>query len=514
MTRSTVLLGWALLTPLLPAALIMLAPNQAGDLVLSALLNLPYPHGTVKFVLESSQGALLRVDRLAWGLPLTALLSVLVLALPRLRGLWLLAMGALALWLPFYSPIGLLLFLGLTGFAWMPERWILRLPRPLKALAWLPGSVLLFPRLLLAWGSRPALRRVSNLCTPFASLFLVLLWTWGDLLGNYDRVRSDMERWPQELLDPRITRLASSPPGVRADWHGVKILGEHAIVSCEQDPRLAAMSLREDRIVEQRLRPRWGLDFAGPITAEVDPLTGTVWTVDGGDSVLSLSWDGQRWATLSRTDLPIPISFATIERGDSELLITTVQAADRGPRRLFRLPLPGLVPVRVLALQQQGHPAPMPREAAWVPTIQRQVIAPDFGRWLYAVDLDSGEVHPWLEVPTLNGKMQWLQDEGLLLLALPNRVEAWLIDPVGPTIVRRIRTQPGVRAIAVDPDRSLMVSASVLTGQIWVQSLHTGEVLLRIGTVMPMVRELALSPELGIGVLTTWNEVYRFDYLP
>mgnify|MGYP000872338252 CR=1 FL=1 len=514
MGRAGLLLGWNLLFLLVPTLALALAPNWTGDKLARLLLRLPYPHGIVKWGLESSQGLLLRQDQLPWGLLGTGLLALLVLARPRAWVAGLAGVACLTLWTPHYSLLSSLGLLALVALGWMPEGWLQRLPSPLRALAWLPGALLLFPRLLLSRPSGPWARRLALGWTPIASGALFLLCSWADVLLNYERVRDDLERWPLELLDPRITRLATSPPGLRADWHGVRILGEHAIVSSETDPRLSAMSLRSERIVEYPLRPRWGVEFAGPLEAEVDPQTGTVWTVDGGDSLLSLRWDGERWTPLARAELPVTVSYASLGRAGDQLLLTTIQAIDRGPRRVLRIPIPSMAPIQALAIRRGEQRGPMPREATWVPPLDRQIIAPDFGSQLFTVDLQTGEAEPWLDVPSLNGKMVWLEQEQRLLLALPNRVEAWLVDPLDPRRREAIPTQPGVRALAVDSERGLLVTASVLTGQIWVQSLADGEVLLRMGTVMPMVREMALSPELGIGVLTTWHDVYRFDYLP
>ena len=66
--------------------------------------------------------------------------------------------------------------------------------------------------------------------------------------------------------------------------------------------------------------------------------------------------------------------------------------------------------------------------------------------------------------------------------------------------------------MAVDAGRVLLVTASVLTGHIWVQYLRSGALVDRLGTVMPMAREMALSPTRGEGVLTTWAAVYQFPY--
>ena len=51
---------WVGLRILLPLAFLLLAPSLLGDLLARVLLALPYPHGVVKWGLESSQGLLLR----------------------------------------------------------------------------------------------------------------------------------------------------------------------------------------------------------------------------------------------------------------------------------------------------------------------------------------------------------------------------------------------------------------------------------------------------------------------
>ena len=114
----------------------------------------------------------------------------------------------------------------------------------------------------------------------------------------------------------------------------------------------------------------------------------------------------------------------------------------------------------------------------------------------------------------MNGKMIWLPKSKHLMLALPNRFEVWRVDPISAQVIQKIPTQPGVRTLAVDEDRGVLITVSVLTGQIWIQSLEDGTRLKSLGTVMPMVRQLKLDENRGVGVLTTWIDIYRFSYLP
>ena len=79
--------------------------------------------------------------------------------------------------------------------------------------------------------------------------------------------------------------------------------------------------------------------------------------------------------------------------------------------------------------------------------------------------------------------MIWLPTLQEIAIALPNRFEMWFIDPKAPQKYQKVPTQPGVRAVAIDEERKLMITASVLTGSLWVQDLDSGKVLKRAGTV-------------------------------
>lgn len=515
MSSPKIFFIWTLLWLVTPVISLVLFPNVMGDILANALLLLPYPHGTMKWILEGSQGLILHQRPLLYLLFMTMVLSLVV---PFLKRHWWVGIGiffGLGLFAPHYSILGQVFCLCLLTLLWAPTNYLEGYSlRVKKILVWVPILALLFPKQIFESLGQKNHPRITRFILTVMSMVVVLFCFWVDRVSHYDAVRKDLESWPTEMLDERIQQLAISPPGVRADWHGLRIIGDTAIVSCERNPRVSAMSLVDGEIRDFKLKPRWGADFAGPLEAEVNPLTGHVWTVDGGDTLLELKWNEGEWTELRRQALPVSLSFSYITKRQDELLLTTVQASQHGPRRVLKVPLPELTPIRNIRLHNGSIPAPMPREALWVPTINRLVIAPDFGTQLFEVDLSTGQTSPWLDVPTLNGKMIWDSRSERIVLAVPNRFEIWVIDPKGPTIERRLPSQLGVRALAMDTERGLIVSASVLTGQIWVQDILTGRVHLKLGTVYPMVRELALSESLGVGVLTTWNAVYRFDYLP
>ncbi len=413
-----------------------------------------------------------------------------------------------------------------------------------------PGSSLLFPGLVAAaLGSlrRPLLHRGLM---ALAGGLLGFLALWTDCLAHYDAVRAGMERWPDRLLDSRIRVLAHSQPGVRADWHGVEIVGSTAIVVAETTTRLIAYDLdgkNEPAVFD--LADRWGPDSSAPLDSETDPVSGLTWVIEGGHSLLELRFDGRGWRRLRAVQLPSEFSYAYLTRdGDRSLMAVAVQTAGPTPRKVLMAKLPELHPIRDIVLSAAdyqpgagpvahvappGGPSaavpldgqqlvdgdpnllwglPMPREMAWIPTLQRLVLSPDFGSQLWLADLGSGKAVPWISTPTLDGKMRWSAALDRLVVALPNRLELWVIDPHTGALDWRIPTQPGVRSLAIDDENGLVVTASVLTGQIWVQDIRTGELHRRMGTVMPMVRELALSPERGEGVLSTWVATYAFRY--
>ena len=146
--------------------------------------------------------------------------------------------------------------------------------------------------------------------------------------------------------------------------------------------------------------------------------------------------------------------------------------------------------------------------------MNKLVLAPDFGKELYLFDLRTGKAESFIEAPTMDGKMRWvavLEPALSLHCQTAWRSGRWI--PETREVDWVIPTQPGVRSMAIDADRNIIVSASVLTGQIWVQDLKTGKIFDQFATVMPMVRELALEETSGQAILTTWAAVYQFPYL-
>jgi hypothetical protein len=500
---------WVGVRLLLPAALLCLAPGWVGSWAGAALTELPYPHGVVKQVLESSQGLLLRGPSLGWIMLSTAAIA-LCLVMLRGRRWWMVLLGGAGLMglAPHFSTWTVLIWALLVGLlSWRPDP----VPRWVRAWACVPGSALLSPGLV---AQAMGLHRWAHAAVVLVGgLVAGAAWQWADCMLSYPEVRAQMEAWPEDRLDPRIRVLAQSAPGVRAEWHGVQIVGSDAIVMGETLTQLYALPLDERPSRILKLGARWGPDRAAPLNAVTDPDTGRTWYIDGGAMLHEAVLGPAGWSRLRQVPLPRRMRYAYLKRTAADaLIIASVQTAGDSPRTVLTGSLPELEDLRAVELGAADGPIPMPREVAWVDSIGKLVLSPDFGRRLWLADLETGLSEPWIQTPTLDGKMRYAPGMDRLVLALPNRPELWLIDPHSGAITQRIPTQLGNRALAIDERRGLVVVASVLTGQILVHEIETGATLDRLGTVMPMVRELALSEERGEAVLTTWVATYAFPY--
>ncbi|MCB9745613.1 MAG: hypothetical protein H6741_21585 [Alphaproteobacteria bacterium] len=512
--------AWVLLRLPLLALLALAFAAPVGDALAHLLITSGYPHGAAKFLVESWQILLFRQREL---LPVLLAGGGAAAGLSLLSGRrWaagaalVIGLGALAL--PWHHAFALLLGLALILLAGAPRVELQALPRPARLLAWLPGSELLLPS-VVSGAIGLAGRRAHLALVGLGGAALAGLWLMGDSGLAYAHFRTAMAQWPAELTDPRVVILDRMPEWGRADFHGVDIVGDHALVVAEDRTELKAYPLDATGpsadVPTVRLATRWdGFIRAATLDSETDPETGLTWVLDGPDEVQELRWTGEAWEKVHRERFPFHLQY-TYTRYDPDngrLILAGVQAQERAPRLLAMVGVPGLTWSTITELRTPLGPMPVPREVEWIPSLQRLIVAPDFGRRLYQVDVDTGEATPWLEVPTLDGKMRWVPELQRLLLAIPNRPELWVIDPVKGEVERRVPTQPGVRSVALDVDRGLLLTTSVLTGAVLVQDFETGAVVDVFRTVMPMVRELKLHTGRGEAVLSTWTVLYKIPY--
>jgi len=504
--------AWVALRCVGPLFAVVLRPSLPGELLAGLLGSADYAHGLVKWGLSAWMVVLWRAPAALAAVALLLLGSGLAVALgerPRrvvLAGL-LVALVLLPLdpWWPAFAP-----FLFLSAVNLLP----LRVP---AALAWVPGAELLLPRgVALALGAGPRLERVV---ATFGAPLLFLVWLAADALVVGDARREEVGQWPADRVDPRARLVEQAGPGIICEYHDVDLVGDRVVVVAEGSHRL--LSFPRDLDAPPLVRPLpapWGEIFGLVLDAESDPASGLTWFLDGPRRVSAARMDGTGWVDAGASPpLPRPEHHLYTrwlpER--SQLALIAVNATT-GPAdgSLLLLPTPALGPVIRRPLSLDGRPAPTLRDIEWLPPLGRFVVAPNWGDRLYLLDPDNGRLTPWVALPTMNGKMTWSAATGRLYVAQPNRFGVVVIDPARGEVVDTVPTQPGVRPVAVDAARGLLVTASVATGQVWVQRLADGAIVDRLGTFMPMVRELELDLERGHAWLSTWTALYVFPYAP
>lgn len=502
---------WVAVRGGVPLLLLLLRPAFVGDLLADFLESADYAHGLVKFGLEAWMVLLYRAPV---ALLTGALLTLAAAGLSVLdgRARWVgtgVVVGAVALaplepWWPAW--VG---FLGLLALDLAP----VRLP---AALAWVPGTEVLLPRVVAeALGASPRWVRVG---TVLGAPVLLGVWMLTDSAVVGDARRGEVGRWPASRVDPRATILEEAPEGVICEYHDVDVVGDRLVVVAEGSHRLLSFPLSLDAPpAVWPLPPTWWRIEGLVLDSESDPATGLTWFLDGPNRLSAVRWNGTAWAyDHSSPPLPHPEHHVyTRWFPDRQELVTVSVNASTGPAdgTVIRAPTPALGPVWQQRLELEGGGlAPTVRDIEWLPTLSRFAVAPNWGDRLYLLDPTTARMRPWVKVPTMNGKMSWSEETGRLYLGQPNRMSVAVIDPTAGVIERTIPTQPGVRPVAVDAGRNLLLTASVVTGQVWVQDLQTGEVLDRFGTFMPLVREIELDTRSARAFLSTWTALYALPY--
>jgi len=504
-----VLRAWVLLRLPLPVLLLVLVPGAAGALLAAILTNSDYGHSLAKNMLAPWFTMIYQAPVLPW-----VLLAALALAvvLPSLGArAWLgvvLAATGLGLLLVTGWPGGILLLAALLALNCWPT-----VPAAVGRLAWVPGTEFVFPG--------PVLRVVgvpTRVATGIAAAWLVGAWFVTDAVVTADVRAAAVGAWPASRLDPRIRVLARADPSARSEFQDIDVTPERVIVVAETSSRLLAFP--RDLVgapAWTALQPQWGADFGLTLDSETDRETGTTWFVDGPRHIKAVRWVGDHAEILgSSVDLPRHISHAytrySAERKQLMLIpVNVVEELD--PPAVILVDTPGLDHAVTHPLKtKDGQRVPHIRDIEWMPSVGKLALAPDFGSWLYLADPDTGLSEPWLNLPTLNGRMVWSPTLERLFLAMPNQFAVVVANPATGEIERRIPTQPGVRPLAIDAERGLLITASVATGMVLVQRLDTGAYVDSFRTVMPMVREMTLMQEEGVVILSTWTQLYAIPY--
>lgn len=491
--------------------LVLLVPGVASD----AMTRVPYAHGLAKGLLGTWMTVLYRLELLPWVVAVATLAGV---TLPGLRGWrWLVGAGGvvtLAAGLapgPGVGPLLAALALVLVNLA--PREALLR--RAPRWFAALPGSALVgFGPVSAALALPPVAHRAV---TTLGAAGLALAWFGADAVVTSHARMPQINAW-EGRADPRFRVVERADPRLACEYHDVDVVGDRVVVVAEGSHRLLSWPRSLDgEPARVPLPPMWGRLYGVTMDAETDPVTGTTWFLNGALHLGAVTWDGARFSPIrssARFPMQLDHVYTRYLPEEGRLLLVSVNARPMpGLSTLVSVDVPGMSDIRVRRLRTPDHqPLDAIRDIEWVPSLRRLVLAPDFGDRLYLADPDTGLAEPWVAMPTLNGKLHHVPETGELYAALPDRAEVWVIDPATATVTRTLPAQRGVRPVEVDPTRRLMVTASVLTGQVEVRGLDDGRLVTRMGRVMPMVRELALLREEGVAVLSTWTVLYAFPY--
>jgi hypothetical protein len=508
--------AWVLLRLPLPLLLVAAAPAQVGAWVGERLTDVGYAHGLVKTAVIAWQSVLLRESSLLlFGILVPLCVTILQGARGRIWRVGAVASACLALAL--LRPAALLVSvpaLGALAIVAAPAQQQRRWGARWRALAWLPGTELFFgPAVAAAVGGGPHLLRVG---AALSALVLSGGWIIADTLTAFDLYEQRVfAPWPEDRVDPRVTTLLRAPPGIKCEFHDVDIVGDRAVVIAEGSERLWSVPV-DGAPVSAPLPRSWGSMFGLVMDSETDPETGLTWHLNGPHAFAARRWEDGAWIDAGQSAPIAPFLHHVYQQlvpGRGLFAFTVGTKNTHEAPLLIELDLPALTHPEVRRLTLPGGaPLPTPRDIAWIPPLERFVLAPDFGDRLFLVRPGESVAEPWLEMPTLNGRLLWVPELGRLFVPLPDRPELWVVDPMQGVVERSVPTQPGVRAVAVDATRGLVLTASVLTGRVLVQRLEDGEIVDSFGTLMPMSRNLALIPERGEAILSTWTALYRIPY--
>lgn len=412
--------------------------------------------------------------------------------------------------------LALALLLAINLLPWRPQ---LDPRSPWLRALWLPGLALLapVPSLRLLMGLR------SRAWRPVLGALLGLALAGAAFVGSVAAMvepgkhQWDFIYWDESMVDPRVQVVARSPDGYLGDFHEIQVIGQQAVVAAESGSIQLVPLTDQGEHVYFPIPPRQ-LDHGdvGSVSSWTQPGTGRTWVMDGFRSLRVLDISSRGFADRGQIGLPVRMNFPYFRYAPEleRLLLVEVSALDGYHGQITYIDPAGIEPPRHCYLTDAatGQPRTAPRNAVWVPSIGKLVISPDYDPWLYAVDPGTCTVEPWLDTGEFNGRIRWVDAWGRLVLAKPGERYVEVVDPAGPSVERRIPTQPGVRVLAVDTQRDLLVTASVITGRLQVQRASDGQRVDSFSTLMPMARSIALDPATGQALLSTWTVLYRVPY--
>ncbi len=479
-------------------------------------------HGSFKLFVEWWGLLLLHQQILPW-LLMGAALGAVVLALTRATIFWAslagLALLSVAL-LPSAQPVLVLLLVCILAINMLPPSTVERHERLFRGLAWVPGSCVLFPlpTAQVVFNTFSGLPRV--ILSALLCMGLAVLCFCGSLLLSIGPQghAAEFVQWPDGQLDQRIKVVDRAPEGIVGDFHEIQVLGQRAVVAAEGSGRILSISLADGSMAEYPVAARkLERGEVGSVSSFTDPNTGLTWIMDHFNRLAVLEYSAGRWVHRDEVRIPFRMSFPYMRWAPElrRLLLVEVAALSAVPGHLVLLDLSGREHPGQCWFHDKvtGQPVGAPRNVDWIPSLRKLVISPDYSSWLYLVDPVTCDVEPWLDTGSFNARMLWVPQWERLLLAKPGGRHVWVVDPATSSVERKIPTQVGVRVLGVDAGRDILLTGSVLTGNILVQDASDGRILDRFGTVMPMVRDMAVDPASGQALVSTWTVLYQIPYL-
>lgn len=525
MPRSPVLHTWvvARLPVVIGAAL--LGRRWVEETGVGLLTAHPAAHSAIKGALLSWQTALLRGPALFIEIPVGAALCVVLSRLGQ-RGAPRSARTALTLTFcaltvggivaASHSPAGIGIGVAALTLEALPAAWLGG--RAWRMVAAIPGTeVVLFRPVAYALLGRSGAR--DGVLAAIGGALAVSLWFVGDIVFDV-HTAEELARWPDSRVDARVTVLDRVAPPSVFDFQDIDRVGDHLVVIGESPPRLIAYPLDGGPSAAFPLRPFWANNTGMAVESTSDPATGRTWFLAGPSTLGQARYADGAWTSGGETPpfarMLLHGAMEWFPETQTVTMVTLNVSETRDAPQLVSLHVNAagvLAAPEIRRLRTaDGQPLPVIRDAVWVPPLHRFVLAPDFGSELYLADPRTGIGAPWLPISTLNGRLVWDDALGRLFIARPERAEIAIVDPVRGVVERTLHTAPGVRALAVDAKRGLILTGSVVTGAVDVLSLTDGERVDRYTGFMPMVRNLQLIPERGEAVLSTWAVLYRFPY--
>jgi len=512
---APILIGKALLVVLFVAAAAAIGPLglarlPVADHQTAALI------GEIKVGITVWHAILARYDQIVPAMLLSLLPAAAALRFGGARALWIAAFTAPVglLVLPLSSPRIALLGLLIVGLGLAFCALLLRRP----AFALLPGPGLLVPGASLALLGPAGAKMAAITVFPWA----IALSALADIATHprvYDPKAEDPGAWPARKPDPRVIELDRAPPGIACEFHDIDLVdasdgSQWAVVVAEGSGRLLAYPRGGGAPFETTIAKNWGPFIGVVLDSETDPDTSQTWQLNGAKQVTHRRLSARGWGAPENLRLQLPEDHAfTVLLPDHIALVHVNASTDARASWLTLIDRrPPHVARRLPLVDAEGEPLRPPRHVVALPTLGKLGMTSDFHNGLWIVDPLRGVAERRVDVPVANGAPLWSPALDRLLLPDPNTGLVRLVELPSGAVTGAFSVDRGVRTVAVDADRGLLLSASVLTGRVRVDRLEDNVMVDHFDGLMPMVRELALDTAAGQAYLTTWGAVYRLPY--